>query len=72
MIQPSLEGVGTEKVLSMVGGREGSGKESERPTELTKAHNCMNNTKEQTIKKPFLTVLGTHHPLLFLEINLPS
>ena len=56
----------------MVGGREGSGKESERPTELTKAHNCMNNTKEQTIKKPFLTVLGTHHPLLFLEINLPS
>lgn len=50
-------------------------REAERKLRTNLAHkgiNCMNNTKEQTIKKPFLRVLGTYHPILFLEINLPS
>lgn len=72
MAQPSASPGAGQREGTKPGGREREAGRRDRPISLTKANNGMNNTKEQTIKKPFLTVLGTHHPILFLEINLPS
>lgn len=38
----------------------------------TKTYIYMNNVEGQTIKKTILANPGTYHPMLFLEINLPS